>query len=99
MITNKLLNFICDLRVFLIISLLLFAVSTSAIAAEKDMFEAETAELIAGASKVADTTASGDNLVSLTKSGEGIKFTNLPAASKLAIRYASMEKQALSVSQ
>lgn len=97
MITNKLLNFIRDMRAFLIISLLLFSVFTSAIAAEKHMLEAENAELIGGASKVADTAASGGNLVSLTASGQGISFNNLPTASKLVIRYASVETGTISV--
>ena len=98
MITKKLLNFICNFGFFLIISLLLFLVSPSAIAAEKHMLEAESAELIDGASKVTDNTASGSNLVSLTKSGEGIKLTDVPLGSKLAIRYASLEAGTISVS-
>jgi alpha-L-fucosidase len=94
MITNKLLN---NIRTFLIISSIIFSVSTSAIVAEKHMLEAEAAELFGGASRVTDSTASGDNLISLTKSGEGIKLTNLLPASKLAIRYASMEVGTISV--
>jgi alpha-L-fucosidase len=97
MITNKLLNFIRGIRVFLIIFSLLFSVSNLAIAAEKHMLEAETADLIGGSAKVADSAASGDYLVSLTKSGQGIKLTGLPTGSKLAIRYASVEVGTISV--
>ena len=97
MTNNKLLILIRDIQNFLIISSLLFSVSCSAIAAEKHMLEAEVAELIGGANKLADTSASGGNLVSLTKSGEGIKFTNLPLANKLAIRYASVSAGTISV--
>jgi alpha-L-fucosidase len=53
-------------------------------------FGAEAAGLVGGASKVADSTASGGYLVSLAKPGEGIKFAGLPASSKLAVSYASL---------
>jgi hypothetical protein len=59
--------------------------------------EAESAELVGGASKVADDVASGGYLISLTKPGDGIKFTDLHAASKLAIRYASLGVGLISV--
>ena len=61
------------------------------------MFEAESAKRIGGASKVADRGASGGHLVGLSKPGQGVKFTRLPAASKLAIRYASVEVGTISV--
>jgi alpha-L-fucosidase len=61
------------------------------------IIEAEAAESVNGAPKVADSSASGGYLVSLTKSGQGIKFSNLPATHKLAIRYASIEVGAISV--
>ena len=92
-----LLNFIDDIRIFLVGFLFLFSASTSAIAAEKHMFEAEAAEPVGGASKVADSAASGGYLVSLAKPGQGVKFTGLPAAGKLAIRYASVEVGTISV--
>jgi alpha-L-fucosidase len=57
----------------------------------------ESAELVGGASKVVDDTASGGYLVSLAKPGEGLKFANLPAVDKLAIRYASMGVGLISV--
>jgi alpha-L-fucosidase len=65
--------------------------------AQKHSFEAETAELLSGASKVSDSAASGGNLVSLTKSDQGIKFTSMKAGSKLAIRYASMSVGTISI--
>jgi len=64
---------------------------------QKQTVEAETAELIGGASKVTDSAASGGYLVSLTKSGQGFKFTDLKAGEKLAIRYASMSVGTISV--
>ncbi|MBN1973922.1 MAG: alpha-L-fucosidase [Sedimentisphaerales bacterium] len=97
MFINKLLNFICDIRVFLIISSLIFFVSTSAIAAEKNVLEAESAKLVGDANKVTDSAASGNNLISLTRPGQGVRFTGLPATSKLAIRYASMGVGTISV--
>ena len=81
----------------LVAGALAFAASASAIAAEKDIFEADAAGLVGGASKVADNAASGGNLVSLTKPGQGVRFTGLPAASKLAIRYASVSVGTISV--
>ncbi|MGA2174175.1 MAG: alpha-L-fucosidase [Verrucomicrobiota bacterium] len=84
-------------RIFLVGSLLTFSAPASAIAAEKQMFEAETAELIGGASKVADGAASGGYLVGLSKPGQGVKFGGLPVAGKLAIRYASVEVGTISV--
>ena len=77
---------------------LLHSAPASAIAAEKRMFEAENAKRMGGASKVADGTASGGCLVGLIKPGEGVKFARLPAASKLAIRYASVSVGTISVS-
>jgi hypothetical protein len=82
-----LLNFIDDIQVFLVGCVLLFFASTSVIAAQKHMFEAQAAEFVGGASKVAVSATSGGYLVSLTKPGQGVKFATLPAAGKLAIRY------------
>jgi alpha-L-fucosidase len=75
--------------VFKLFSIVLFSAFAADIAAEKRIFEAESAEPIGGASKVADGEASGGRLVGLTKPDDGIRFTNLPVAGKLAIRYAS----------
>ena len=61
------------------------------------IFESEAANTIGGASKESDSNASGGFTVSLTKPGDGIKFSDLPASRKLAIRYASIEVGAISV--
>ena len=45
---------------------------------KKEIFEAEKAELIGGASKVPDKSASGGYLVSLAKPGQGLKFDKPP---------------------
>jgi alpha-L-fucosidase len=90
-------NFIHNMRIFLVGCLLLLCASTSAISAEKQMFEAETAELVGGASKLADGAASGGYLAGLTGAGQAVKFAGLPAASKLAIRYASVTVGTISV--
>jgi alpha-L-fucosidase len=74
-----------------------FFAFTSAVAAETHTFEAENAAHVGGASKVVDQGASGVASVALTNSGQGIKFTNMPAAGKLAIRYASVSVGAISV--
>src|ERR1035437_1455025 len=85
------------LRILLAGSLLLLSASTSAVAAEKRTFGAEAAGLVGGASKVSDLGASGRSLIGLSKPGKGRKFRGLPAASKLAIRYASVEVGTISV--
>ena len=90
-------KFIRRISFFQLVSFLLFNVFTSLIAAEKHTYEAESAEPIGGASKVADDAASGGYFVSLTKPGEGFKFAGLPAAGKLVIRYASVEVGTISV--
>ncbi len=69
-----------------------------AVAPEKDLYEAaESAELLGGASKVADDAALGGHSVGLAEPGQGIKFAGLPAAGKLAIRYASLRVGTISV--
>jgi alpha-L-fucosidase len=90
-------NFVPNNRILLVGLFLLLSASTSAIAAEKRTFEAEAAELVSGASRVADGAASGGYLVGLAKPGEGLKFAGLPAAGKLAIRYASVGVGTISV--
>jgi alpha-L-fucosidase len=90
-------NFIHHRRIFLVGYLLFLCASTSAISAEKQMFEAEAAELVGGASKVSDGAASGGYLAGLAKPGQGVKFAGLAVASKLAIRYASVEVGTISV--
>jgi alpha-L-fucosidase len=67
----------------------LIATSLAARAAEK--FEAEKAALLGKAAVFADPKASGGNAVkSLGELGSGLRFDKVPAAKKLAIRYASM---------
>jgi alpha-L-fucosidase len=96
---HKFLNFkyMLPIRVSLLFSFLLFDVFTSLNATGKHTFEAESAKLIGGASKVADGEASGGFLVSLTKPDDGISFTGLPASGKLAIRYSSLGVGLISV--
>ncbi len=77
--------------------LLLLSSCTSPIAAHKRMFKAEAAKLVGGASGVVIGDAAAGSLVGLSKPGDGLEFTNLPAASKLAIRYASVTNGIISV--
>jgi alpha-L-fucosidase len=84
-------------KIFLIGFPLFLAAFTSAIAAEKQTFAAKSAELVGGASYVVDRGASQGSLIGLSKAGEGVKFTGLPAASKLAIRYASTNAGTISI--
>jgi alpha-L-fucosidase len=60
-------------------------------------FEAEAATLTSGTGKVVDAGASGGALVSLSKLGQGVLFTRVPQAAKLAIRYASVSVGTISV--
>jgi len=94
---TTLVKFIRPIRILLVISSLLLFTFTSAIAAKKHTIEAESANLIGSASKVSDSKASEGFTVGLTKSGDGIKFSKLTAAHKLAIRYASTEVGTISV--
>ena len=94
---NVCLRVVDEIRILLVGFLLFFAACTSAIAAEKHVFEAEAADLIGSAFKAADRAASGGYLVSLTSAGQGLTFTGLPAAGKLAIRYASVEVGTVSI--
>jgi alpha-L-fucosidase len=98
-IQNKSLWFrlICKIKIIPVALIPLFFAFAPAFSAEKKTFEAESAKLIGGASKVADSIASGGYQVSLIKQGDGIRFSNLPAASKLAIRYASLEVGTINV--
>lgn len=65
---------------------------------EKNVREVEKAELTGGASKIADNSASGGQLVKLAKPGQGVHLKKLPEAGKLAIRYASVNTGTISVS-
>jgi alpha-L-fucosidase len=71
--------------------------SASAFAAETHTFEAEAAQRMGDALRVSDHVASRGRLVGLVKPGQAIKFTRLPTAGKLAIRYASTNVGTISV--
>lgn len=71
-------------------------VSASALAAEKQTLEAETAEPIGAATKVADDAAVGGGLLALAQPGDGARFARLPAAGKVAIRYSSVSAGTIS---
>jgi len=83
--------------IFSVVSLVLFSAFTSDILTKNQKIEAESAELIGGAIKVADDAASGGYIVSMNKPGEGMMFTGLHAANTLAIRYASLKVGLISV--
>jgi len=53
---------------------------------DKQILEAEKAKLVGGASKIQDKIASGGFIVSLSKSGQAVRFDKFPKVSKLAIR-------------
>jgi len=86
-----------DKRVFVFGLLLALAVLTSCTTTERHMIGAKAAGLVGGASKVADGAAPGGYLISLAQPGQDVKFSGLPAASKLAIRYASVTNGTISV--
>ena len=83
----------------LLVFLIIFSSQIKAFGAyiNKKVFEAENTEISGGASKVVDEIASGGYTVSLAKPDQALKFTNLPEASKLAIRYASVNVGTFSV--
>lgn len=64
---------------------------------QKHTFEAEAVKLFNGASKLADSKASGGCLVNLTKPGQAIQLTNLQFSNKIAIRYATTAIGTISV--
>ena len=65
--------------------------------AQVQTFEAELVKSFLGVKKLEDSKASGGYVVEFTKTGQGIKLTNLKACSKLAIRYASTAVGTISV--
>lgn len=77
--------------------MLAVVIAGPAFAAVNQGFEAATAKHLGGAFKVADPGVSGRSLVSLSKPGEGLAFTPLPTAGKVAIRYASVSVGTISV--
>ena len=99
---NKLLKNTSIIRLLFCITLSVYLINfyNQALAqeqVEKKVLEAENAELIGGASKVSDISASGGYMVSLAKPGQGLKFENLPEVNKLAIRYASVNVGTISI--
>jgi len=84
---------------FLISVLIVLGFSlTAETKAQTRTLEAEAAKLLGNATKTQDNKASGGNSVGLKKTDDGVRFTNLPAAYKLAIRYASVAVGVLNVS-
>src|SRR4051812_22079546 len=65
--------------------------------AERITLQAQAGELTGEASKVARGTPEGGSVVSLAKTGQGVKFTALPAGNTLAIRYGSVSVGTISV--
>jgi alpha-L-fucosidase len=90
-------KYMLPIKVFQLFSFFLFNAFISLNAAERHTYEAESAKCIGGASKVADRKASRGHLVSLTKPYDGIRFSKLPAAGRLAIRYSSLGVGLISV--
>lgn len=86
--------FMCLINSFLILD----TASAFAIVGKNQTFEAEKAMLVRGAQMEADPSASGGQIVSLSKPENAINFTKLPKAEKLAIRYASLNVGTISVS-
>lgn len=81
--------------IFLIVLLLLSACKSGNTG--KHVFEAGSFKLVGEALKVVDDAIVGGHFISLTELGEGIEFTDLPSASKLAIRYATERVGTISV--
>ncbi|HVN92505.1 MAG TPA: alpha-L-fucosidase [Terracidiphilus sp.] len=85
-------------RRFLTNGISVLALSRLTKALDGETFQAQAATLIGGASTIADRNSSAGYLVSLTQSGHGVRFANLAAGEKLAIRYASLSAGTVSVS-
>ncbi|MEO6732140.1 MAG: alpha-L-fucosidase [Ferruginibacter sp.] len=79
-----------------ILSILFFALTISA--ALSQIIEAETAGKTGRTKKISDDSASGRSMAALGKSGDGLFFTSLRAARKMAIRYASVNAGTISIS-
>jgi alpha-L-fucosidase len=84
-------------RLFFTNGISMIALSRIADAIETETFQLQAAELIGGASKIADRDSSAGYLVSLNQSGQGLRFTRLRAGNKLAIRYATLSVGTISV--
>jgi len=84
-------------RLFLTSGISMIALSRIADAIEIGTFQLQAAELIGGASRIADSVSFAGYLVSLTQPGHGLRVNGLPAGSKLAIHYASLSVGTISI--
>jgi alpha-L-fucosidase len=83
---------------FCIVALVSLCVTvTWSSAAELHVIEAGSAQLLGGASMVTNGADAGRALARLAAPGDGLTFTKLPAASKLAVRYASVTNGTVSI--
>ena len=73
------------------------ALSRMAHARENESLPMHAGKLLGGATKIPVSDSSEGYLVSLTQPGHGLKFTGMPAGSKLAVRYASMSVGTISI--
>lgn len=89
-------NFLVN-RIFFVALVFLSPTFIFAANKNKQIFEAEKSEISGRALTTADNSASGGYTVSLAESGDGITFSNLPEAKKLAICYASLKVGTVSV--
>jgi alpha-L-fucosidase len=78
-------------------AMFLTTVCPSLTAAAARTYEAEAAERVGGAPVVSAQDASEGRLVSLQHPGHAVRLTSVPAATKLAIRYAGVEVGTISV--
>ena len=67
----------------------MLALSQVAQADKTSKFSAEAATLVGGARRLPDRDAFAGYLVALTKPGDGVTFTQMPAGRHLAVHYAS----------
>ena len=84
-------------RVLLKSGMSMIALSRMANALERQTFQVQDAKLIGEARKIADRDSSAGHLVSLIQPGDGVRFTGMPAGSKLTIHYASMSAGTISI--
>jgi alpha-L-fucosidase len=84
-------------RAFLKCATSTIALSRMAEALGADTARLQAADLIGGATKIPDRYSSAGYLFSLTQPGHGVRFTGMPAGSKLAITYASMSAGTVTV--
>jgi len=76
---------------------LVLAGFSSVLAAENRIFEANVAQLVGTPAAAINRSALEHAPVSLTKPGDGIRFSGLPACETVAIRYAALKPGAISV--